>query len=163
MSRVDVTEIEVVTAILARLRSQLKLSENQCWFTTDPSIIPDLPPGGEYFATVAIGDGQFPDGEQIAGNITEDTSIGVTIYSRMRLDRTDKDIALLAKKDNGLFALKKKVLAALVGHDLTNEDDDTFLRQLLHALDCTRPVYDKTKAVGYLTIAFGVSFDWELT
>lgn len=163
MARVDVTEVDVVTAILARLRSQLKLNERQCWFCLDPLAV-ELPPGGDYYLTVAPGDGSFPDGEQVAGNITEDWSVDVTIYSRMRLDSTDHDDKLILDNSRGLFSLKKKVLAALVGHDLaTVEDANTFLRQYLHALNAGRPNYDNSKAVGWLTITFGVSFDWELT
>ena len=123
----------------------------------------EIPPGGEFFATVAPGNGQFPDGEQAVGNVTEETSYQVTVYNRMRLDAVGRDDKLVLESASSLYKLKLRVLKAIVGHDLTNDDDDLFLRQLLHVTHADRPNYDKDKGVGWLTLHVGVPFDWNLT
>lgn len=160
--RVDITEVDVVGYLLTRLRSQLGLNERSCWYTLDPLAV-DIPPGGDFYVTVAPGNSQFPDGEQASRNITEESTVQVTVYSRMRLDSTNHDDKLVLDAANSLYKLKKRVLAAIVGHDLTDEDADYFLRQWLHVLSSDRPNYDKDKAVGWLTLHVGVSFDWDLT
>lgn len=169
MARVDVTQEVVLDRIIERLRSQLALNDRQCYETLDPNSPPAVPTGGEYFLTVAPGDGEFPDGEQAAENITEDWSVTVTAFSRIHLDQTDHDKEVLRNASRGLLAVKKKVLAALVGHDLAEQDTDTFLRQLLYISRCGRPELvsrdgaNRGIALATLQLDFGVSFDWDLT
>jgi hypothetical protein len=162
MARIDVTELTVCESLVRRLRTQLKLTDRQCFWVLDPLAV-ELPPGGDYYVTVAPGDSSFPPEEQQPGNITEEWTVDVTIYSRMRLDSTNEDTKLLGDESRGLYSLKRKVLVAVVHEDLEDEDGDVFLRQILHVTNCTRPNYDKEKAVGWLTLTLGVSFDWDLT
>ncbi len=169
MTRVDVTQDVVLDRFVERLRSALKLNERQCYEALDSQSPPSIPIGGEYFLTVAPGDGDFIDGEQAVGNVTEDWAVTVTIYSRVQLDQTDHDKETLSVAGRGLLRLKKDVLKALVGHDLAEEDDDTFLRQTLYAIRATRPELvskggaTQGMALAVMRIDFGVSFDWDLT
>lgn len=151
--------------IVEHLRSALKLADSQCVEAIEPDAPPHIARGGDFFITVSPGDGMFIDGEQQIGNITEEWSVAVTAYSRIRLDPSDTDEKLLRDTARGLLEAKRLILKALVGQDLTDADDstDTFLRQLLHAERCGRPRYDDKQNIGWLSIDFGVHYDWELT
>lgn len=165
MARVDVTQDVVVERIVARLRSELHLNERQCYEVLDPMAPPAVPVGGEYFMSVALGDGTFATAEQVSGNVTEETIFTVTIYCRIALDSPDRDQHALREPRRGLLMRKKSVLAALVGHDLTTEDDDTFLRTLLEARRAPRPEIVERDSV-YLVVLrldFACDFDWDLT
>jgi hypothetical protein len=125
-----------------------------------------MPPGGEYWLTVAMGAGQFVPEEQDDGNVTEDTEITVSIYTRIRTDSTGHDEDLLLDASRGLFPLKQHVMYTLVGEDLQNSSGDTYLRQLMHVRRSEGPdiVMIGTEGVqcGVLRLTFGVSFDWLL-
>ena len=167
MARINITQADVFQSILTRLQTALGLNDRQCFAVARPQDAPPIPPGGDYFATVAFGNGSFPDGEQTPANITEDTQAIVTVYNRLRTDSTNQDAYLLMDATRGLMPLKKLVLAALVGQDLTNKANQTFLRQWCHV---TRSSIDIVKLgdgdgmpYGQLQLDFGISFDWDLT
>lgn len=166
MSRVDVQQSIVLERIIARLRSALKLNDRQVYETLSEDFLPRIPVGGEYFVAVSLADGVFPEEEQVPGNITEDSGVSVTAYTRIKLDSTDHAEEILRNARRGLLPIKRKILAALVGQDLMTEEGDTFLRQVLFARSCTRPqvkeMPDNRATIGVITIDFGVSFDWDL-
>ena len=166
-SRNDVEQAAVSTSILARLRTALDLNERQVYETVSADYLPKIPKGGEFFVALSWLDGDFIDGEQTPGNLTEETGIAVTAYTRIRLDSTDHDEALLRDATRGLFILKKQILAALSGFDLHTDSGDSFLRQLLYARRCNAPasgeITDGKVSIGLITLEFGVAFDWSLT
>lgn len=165
--RFDVEEVAVLQSILARLQMSLGLNDRQCYLVARPQDVPSLPIGGDYFATVATGDGTFPDGEQCPPNCMEETEVTVSIYTRIKTDSTGHDGYLLIDDARGLISIKKKVLKALVGQDLADADGAKFLRQFMHARRATAPelvaVGKSDIPCGRLQITFGVSFDWDLT
>lgn len=166
MPRIQVTQNTVLAAVVARLRTVLSLPDNRCFETTNPlSAVPTTRPA-HWFVTVCAGDGIFDEGMQDGGGqeqLMEDAETIVTVYSPIKLDRVDHDHALLQDESRGLLELKRLVLATLVNHDLENDDGDTFLRQLIPAKHATKPEYDPDKGIGWLSIAFRTSFDWELS
>ena len=162
MARSDVTQTDVLTAIVARVRSSLNLDERQCFESLEPLAPPVIPKGGTYFVTIAPGEGIFIDGEQAPGNCTEEWTIIVTAYARVRLDSTDHDHKLLQEASRGLLVLKAKLLQALVGQDPTS-GGDPFVRDLVFAQRAERPGHDDKKGVAWISVFFGVHFDWELS
>lgn len=176
MPRIDVDQSVVLERIVDRLRSALDLTERQCFIALSPQHLPKMPKGGEYFVAVSGGGGQFVEGEQVPGNITEQWSVYVTAYSRIQLDSTDHADSLLMDDGRGLLKMKKRILAALVGQDLTVDTEEssgsseiapTFLRQLLFARSATEPgaaeLNPGNLQIGVITLEFGVEFDWDLT
>lgn len=165
MARVDLTQSQVLQAIVAHLRDTLDLNNRNCYESLMPDAPPTLPVGGEIIVSVAPGEGQFVEGEQQVGNITEEWTIIVTAYSRIRLASTDHDFETLQDDQRGLLEMKRKVLQALCGDDPTTDDEDanTFVRQLLYAIRADRPQHDRDKEIGWISIIFGVDFDWDLT
>jgi len=166
MSRIDVTQDAVLQSILTGLQTALSLSDRQCFEVARPSDAPALPPGGDFFCTVAFGDGRFPPDEQVPGNITEETDITVSVYNRIREDSTGHDTYLLRDAARGLLPIKKRVLAALVGDDLVDDSGNTFLRQWCHVVSSHIDILQVGKEslnYGLLQLVFGISWDWDLT
>jgi hypothetical protein len=165
MVRTDQTQLVVMASIVTRLKSALSLSENQCYETIEPLAPPVVPTGGDYFVTVALGHSSFSEGEQVIGNITEDATLTVTAYTRIRLDESKSDKYLFRDTTRGLLTLKKNILTALVGQDLVETSDpaEEFLRELLRAESSTAPNYDREKQIGWISIDFALSWDWNLS
>jgi hypothetical protein len=165
VGRWDTLQATVFDSFLKKLRTSLSLSTSQCYPTLDPSQ-PVIPPGGDYWLSVAPGDSTFPPGEQVPTNITEEWSLIVTIYNRMRLDPAGRDTALLTDPTRGLWALKRQVMAALVGEDLVDVGGAAFLRQLVFITRASRGeiIQQDAKGIAVATmhLEFGVSFDWDL-
>lgn len=165
MARVDITQADAVESFVKAIRSSLQVDEKAVWLTTNPLGKQNFPPGHDFFATVHVGDGTWPfaDGEGVAEQAYEDVDMEVTIYSRIALDQPDKATSLLLDADRGLLPAKRKVLKSLLGSDLTTgPDGDTFLRELIKCKGSSRPEYDSTEGVGWLTLKFGLSYDWSL-
>lgn len=163
MARIDIDQITVLQLITEHLRTQLDLNETRCYRAIDPSIPPKIPVGGPYHVSVALGHGSFETGEQMPENITEQSIVSVTGYSRIQLDPIDKSQFLLDDAERGLLTIKRLILKALVGHDPATEGGDVFVRQLLYAISAHKPEYDTDKSLGWISIDFGVDFDWDLT
>ncbi len=166
-ARVDLTQDVVLKALTSHLRDALKLNERNCYETFDP-LSPAIPKGGDYFVTVSSGDGVFPEGEQDAGNLTEEWIVIVTAYSRIRLDSPDHDERLLHDPRRGMFELKRKILKALVGEDVLYQGN-TFLRNLLYVKRAPRPQVVQipgssgNSGLALISLEFGVDWDWNIT
>jgi hypothetical protein len=164
--RVDVVQCDVLDAVVWRLRTALSLTDRTAYVVARAQDVPLLPVGGDYFLTVAPGDGTFAPEEQAPGNITEDSEVTVSVYTRIKVDSTGHDDALLLDDARGLLAIKKLILGALCGQDLVDEDGNTFLRQWIFAKHCEAPDIVTAGrdgvACGIIRLVFGVNFDWSL-
>lgn len=166
MARIDVEQSDVLAAVIARLRDTLSLSDRHCYEVARAADAPSIPPGGDYWLTVAPGPGDFAEEEQAPGNVTESTDVIVTAYSRIKTDSTGHDHYMLVDDSRGLLKIKKLILGALCGQDLTNDSGNTFLRQTCFARRSTAPdlvrLQGSDNAFGSIQITFGVPFDWSL-
>lgn len=162
MSRIDITQENVLELLVKHLRKQLDLGPRQCYESLAQQP-PQTPASGDYIVTVEPGDGVFPEGEQVSGNITEEWTVAITAYSRVHLDEPDHDEKMLRGSERSLLELKRLLLKAVVGKDLTDADGDTFLRWLLRVQRAERPAYDKSRQLGWITMHVGVDFDWNIT
>ena len=162
MDKVDVTQGDLSTAIVARLQTALGLNDRNCFETIAPDQ-PNMVPGGDFFVTVSPGGGQFEQGEQSAPNVTEYTDVVVTAYTRIRTDSTGHDQQLLQDLKRGLLTLKRMLLKALVGQWLNPAYN---LRQSVYARGSEAPkVLQDAHAgtlLGAISVTFGVDFDWDL-
>jgi len=161
--RIDITQDLVLEAIVGRLRSELGLNERTCWETAFPQDV-ILPESGDFFVVVSPDSGDFTQGEQQIGNVSEQWDIRVAVYSRVQLDSADRESEAFRAADRGLFQSLAKVLKTLVGHDL-EYNEDHFLRQLLFAKSLGRCESFGPTAKGLLmrtSALLGVNFDLEL-
>lgn len=166
MTRIDVTQEVVLARIVARLRDVLDLPEHRCYETLEPLADPPIPKGGDYFLTVSPGDGRFDVAMQEAAGaeqLQELASVTVTAYSKIALDPGDRATEILHKVSRGMLPLKRGILAALVGHDLLDEDGNSFLRSYLYAIQSWRPRYNADSKIAAVAVAFGTDYDWDLT
>ena len=168
-TRIDVTQSAILDRLVDFLRAELPLGERSCYLTINPAAVPVIPKGGDYFVTVSPGPGRFVEGEQVPVNVTEEWSITVTAFTRIKLDSTDHDKQVLLNAARGLIVLKRRLLKALVGVDLAIEADgaEGFLRNLLFAKSATRPEHGQwtggEQMLSWISVDFGVDFDWDLT
>jgi hypothetical protein len=167
MSRVDATQSEILTAVKTRLQSFLGLGARHCFLVARARDITTIPPGGDYWITIAPSPGSFHEAEQDYAQCTEDAEVTVAAYTRIKLDSTGHDYQLLLHASRGLIPIKRKLLQALVGHDLQiNEAGDTCLRWVCHARRSGGPdivrAGDDGVYCGRIQVDFGVPFDWEL-
>ena len=170
MARIDIEQAEVLGYLVRHLRRSLRLDERRCFETLSP-LLPEgfSPPGGDWFITVAEGGGMFPLEDQHPQQCMESWSILVTVYTRVKLDRSGHDQQLMVDASRGLLRLKRQVLRAVVGEDLTTDEESPdsarseFLRSHLHVNHAQRMEYDQAAGIGWLTIELGVEYDWDLT
>lgn len=163
--RIDATQSLVVERVVARLREALDLSEGRCYETLEPLLEPEIPKGGDYFLTVSPGDGHFDEGMQDGGGraqLMERSSVTVTAYTKIRLDRGDHAAGILQEVNRGVLHLKRKILAVLVGEDLADEEGNLLLRHPLYALQSWRPRYLAKSGIAMIAVGFGTDFDWDL-
>jgi len=165
MTRVDTTQDVVATAFLAHLTTALGLDETHCYETDEPDKV-TIPRSGDYWATVYVGPGTFDVPFQVGGGANqcmETIPVTVTAYSRIRLDPSGRAQRQLHEVARGLYPLKRKLLKAMVGIDLTDEDDSTFLRQCIYALRSSLPEVNDKEGWGRISVEFGVAWDWDLS
>jgi hypothetical protein len=169
MTRIDTTESLVYEGVLALLREGFGLNERTCYLTLEPEDATLIPPSGDFWVSMAPGGGQFFQGEQVATNITENTKVRITIYSRMRLDSAGPAEHLMLETTRGLTVLKRKLLAILVNQDMDappqpySSGDVLALRQGIYATSSGRPQMDPKRGIAWWTFEFGVDFDWDIT
>jgi hypothetical protein len=166
MTRIDTTQDIVLTRIVARLQGALGLPEHRCYETLEPLVDPPIPKGGYYFLTVSPGDGRYDEGMQVGGGaeqLMEMASVTVTAYALIALDPGDTATEILHKVNRGMLPIKKAILDALVGHDLTDSGGNYLLRQQIYAIQAWRPRYNKDTKIAMIAVGFGTDFDWDIT
>lgn len=117
------------------------------------------------FLAVCLSDAEFPDDVQVGGGAaaTEEMSaVQVHIFSNMRLDQTGQMPAVLFDENEGLLELKRRVLRAIVGADLTGDNVNPLLSQLVPVRRAAKP-RKNPQGIWFLTVEFGLSFFWDLT
>jgi len=166
MTRIDTTQDVVLTRIVARLRDQLDLPDHRCFETLEPMTDPLVPKGGDYLITVSPGDSRFDvDMQDAAGanQLMEMGSVTVTAYAKIALDPGDRATKIIHEVNRGMAPIKLRILKALVGHDLEDEDGNYLLRQLIYAMQAWRPQYNLDTKIARIAVGFGVDFDWDLS
>lgn len=165
-SRVDTTELTALTAIRDLLRTAFpELGSENVFLTLYPDA-PEPEPSGEHFLSVAPGAGSFDEALFAGGGREQLCQVGefqVTIYSRVQLDQSARDESILGHATEGLLVLKHRVLSALVGADPALPGGAKFSRELLRPIRAAAPEHDADRGIGWLSLAFALSFDWDLT
>lgn len=164
---IDTDQDAVLRAAIKLLQDKLGLDASHCFETTVPLQAFGNPQSGDFWVTVSPDGGSFAEGQfQTGGGEFQCTEFGeltVMGFTRIRLDRTDRDTHLLHDLKRGLLGIKKKLLAALVGQQLFDEQGNELLRSLIAAKRPIKPDYDKDQATGWIGIVFSTDFDWDLS
>lgn len=169
MPRANVTQADAIQAILDHLRTELSLEDDACFFVIDPLSFHI--PRGDWWITVAAGDGTFNQELMQSGVIeqcTEDSTFVVTVYERLHLDPTDDDGQMLVRATEGLLPRKRLILKTLCGEDPLVGGNE-FSRELITPQHCRAPMVvspageEEGLQIGLMSITFGFTFDWDLT
>ncbi len=165
-SSIDTVQSLVLACITTKLRTALSLNCSTCYETLDPLVAPNIPPGGNYIVTVALGDGTFPREMQEGGGfyqVEEDSGVVVSAWTKPKLDRPDQARIALHEEARGLLVVKRKILEALTGQQLFDESGNPLLRNYIYAMHAYRPAQDPASKLYRISVEFGVDFDWDLT
>lgn len=160
---------EVLTAVLTKLRGDVEALRNESvCFITD-IMDPSYEVNSNFYATVCFGDGQFDQGfSDGSGNlgVVESTSILVTVFSKIQVDRIERFQAGMLDSKRGLLVIKKQILKSLANKNLdggTYNGNPSLL--LLEPLYCRhaghqqrRPVADQAS----FSLSFDAKFWWYL-
>lgn len=158
----DTDGVEILEAIERLYAKRLKLPKDNLFPTVQPLAKPAHEPGGAFWLSIAISDGQFPLEEQFPEQCREDLRFVVTGYTRMQLDEGGRDRKLLTDLTRGLFAIKRKILS-IVGEELARKDKTPISADRVYAVSAAKPDHDASKGIGWISVTFGVSYDWNLT
>lgn len=157
----DATQDEVFESIMRFYRGRLKLPTESVYPTIEPLSAPAIPPSGNFWISVALGDGQFPEEEQDDEQLREEIAFTVTGYSRIALDRATRETEFLFAKERGANYIKSRLLL-IVGHQLTDPEGTGIAASRVWARTSHRATYDATQSIGWVGITFGVDFDWHI-
>ena len=164
MARIDTDLAEVLQAVVSRLIDQIDgFTPATCFLALHPEDVPHSKIG-DIFCAVFPAQGTFDEGMFDGGGenqVCSNTEFVVKIYSALQTDEDGHATEFLTNATLGVIAKMKQVLLALAGHDLTNEDGDTFLRDL----PCPgKYAFERAdKKAGSVELTFKISFDWDLS
>lgn len=120
---------------------------------------------GNLFCQVSATDGEFPEDLQAGAgenNLQEYAGVVVTVWSKIKLDRTGKTEALVLDPNRGMLAIKKKILTALKPQNLVDPDGYWLLTNFLMPRSCSAPRYDEKFDGGTMALHFSTDFAWSL-
>jgi len=162
----DATQAEVFQAVLAFYRQRFNLPPECVYPSIEPLNPPLVPPGGDFWISVAIAEGEFPHEEQDDEQLFESSALTVMGFTRMQLDQANKETAFLFDPQRGALAIKAKLLL-IVGHQLeiadgANPEGAGITASRVFARRSIKPSYDDQNGVGWVGIVVGVDFDWHV-
>jgi len=155
-------QVTVLNAVIALLQAGVpKLAgPNTCFLSMDTEPLGNqrqniygtvCPMGGSY-------DGELFDG---GAEAVEHSGVIVTVFSAMKLDRADADVAMLTDASRGLLGLKQQVLKSLVGKMLVDQSSNNILLRPMRPLQADHPNrHNDTK--GKFSLMFETIFQWNL-
>jgi len=158
----DTNSTSVLNAVVQVLRSELELSDRQCYLSIMPRLAPRILRGGKAVITVAPGRSQFPVPEQGTQQCVEEWFVTITIFTRVDLDPVDHAEAVLSDAERGLLGWKERILQTLVGRALFDEQNNPLLRDPLEAQFVTEVQFDPDKRVAWIELDFVARFDHAL-
>lgn len=163
------TQAVVLTTIVRKLQSEILefAHEGRCFLSDAPE--PGTALQEPLFCTVAPAEGAFhshpPAGAGPAG-IVESSSVRVTLWSRVLLDRLEHSVTSWTDSTRGLLVLKQRVLAVLAGSQLYADFPLTNQPLLVEALAPVRSLHPAPvrgpDAFQSLVLVFQATFAWQL-
>lgn len=159
----------VLEAFRDRLIEQLALSESTCIVSEEH----DPPAKGaqhNLMLLISPGGGRYGEEQDGGGGNTliERSDVTITVYSRMRLDRTGHLASATTNADRGLLVWKKKILRAILkdgdtaGWMPTNADGDYILTDFPQAVDSSK-AYKVQDGCWALDVVVSADFLWDLS
>lgn len=163
---VATTKEEVFEKFLALMITATGFGANNVFLSMDSE-----PPDGTKKDTLMIispGGGYFDEGAFAGGGgntLFYHGSAIVTLFNRVKLDRSGHDLQALTEDTRGLFVLEKNVIKSIVnGNPLKNDSDEEIL------IDYMQPLSDHDPRKSHanppenaLQLQFNLDFMWDLS
>lgn len=162
-------QITVLQAVVAKLRTDLAdlVTDSTCFASDTPW--PGVEIHDNLFVTVAPRDGQFDSDHPIgagAKGIIEHTTIQVTAWSRLQLDRLEHAIHAFCDPDRGLLRIKQRILTSLAGQQLYADPPENTVPLLVEWLRPTQaqhpPLRHADDDFSSFSLSFEAPFYWDL-
>ncbi len=154
--------VSIWTAVIARLRTQLSLNSDTCFFWLGGGSDPQPPPvATDLFLTVAPDGGTFDEGLQDGGGAAQNTiktGIAVTIYTQIFLENDSRDDQFLTHSTKGVGAMFTRVCNALIDHDPTFSGVYA-MREQIRPSGFSAPRRSSIDRYGKMTIMFELTWD----
>lgn len=165
MARISTKPEIVIQRLRARLISQISgANESTLTICSDPDMLPEQPVGEFHFVIspsprFQFDQGLFDGGEQ---NQCETTwIIAVTVHTiHPSLDQPFSDEMFFYHPDSGVMPVFTRVLNALAGHDLKDEQGNEILAQPLFPYD--GDLSKQSARRGSMQLGLAATFDWDL-
>ncbi len=154
-------KIEVLESVLLFYRQRLELPEDAVFPTVNILAPGEALPGGEFFITITVGDGQFPLEEQDDEQLRENCQFTAMAFLRKTADWGGRDTQFLLDRRRGALALQNRLLL-IVGEELKDPPGDFLIASRVYAVGTIAPTYDDVKLLGWTGVRFGVEFDWSI-
>ncbi len=162
---VPTDQATVLQAVVDRIQAQVPDldADNRCFISMKPEPRTDV--RQSIYCTVCPMSGDY-DQEMFAGagadGVVEHSGVIVTVFSQMKLDRSDADASMLLHADRGLLKLKGLILKALAGHSLANSSNEMILLQPMAPINSGYP-RDASENAGEFSLSFSTDFRWDLS
>lgn len=163
MARIATDQSTVLQRVVARLIDQIDaLNTSNCYASAEPD--PTVEKSHHLFVQVSVGDGQYNGvGGGGINQVFEESSVWVTVFSRIKLDQVHQSKQALYDASRGLLTLKKSILQALAGHDLQDDSGDEILISYMAPRVAARPVKEAWDGFSVISIQVSTDFEWDLT
>lgn len=162
----EATQDEILRGFEALLKAEFAEWPDEAIYWTEtadpnPSLSLDL------FIQIHAGAGQFDQGIELGGGpAQENAMVGVTIWHRSELDQTGMAEQSMFATSGGLLGLKRRVLKALRGKMLQDEDGIQIACgtiKVAQALEPTPADVNSDQPLDHLGMFFSVEFAWDLS
>lgn len=164
MARVDTDILSVLEAVVAHLRTDLSMTEANCFWSLeyrDEDVPPTAP---NQFMVLQPDGGTFDNSLFEGGGINQlmaDTGLTVKLYTLFQLDRGGRDQQALFHT-KGVLTMLDNVVRSLTGLDPNLPVGDTTygLRKFVQPAGWSAPRRLENGRGVALDVAFNLSFDW---
>lgn len=161
---ISTSQSDVLAGVVTLLKAQFSDWDAEAIYWTDtPTPIVDH--NLDLFIQVSPGGGSFNQGILMGGPRAEETGLfGVTIWRRSVVDNAGRSQESLFNPSEGLLELKRRVLKALTGKMLTDDEGRYIATGTITPQQALEPDTGATDPpLDRLAMYFQVPFDWDLS
>lgn len=163
-------QIAVLQAVVDKIRTDINDAfggESTCFISDTPW--PGVEVQDELFCTVSPNNSDFQFDDPVGGGaegIIENAVFNITIWSKILLDRIERNGIELTDKDRGILTLKRRVLKSLAGQQLYSDAPDNTVPLLTAHLRPLNSLHPPSRQgdgdFSSLSITFLAPFYWDL-
>lgn len=167
MSRTAIStdQATVLQAVVTRIAATVdQFSLTNCVITEETE--PEEAYEGSLICCVSPMAGTFPEDWAIGGGAEqchEQSGVILSVWSRIHLDRKNRTKAALLKEHRGLLPIKKAILKALCGHDLTDDNGNALLTSIMAPINSKHQRRSGDGNLIGFSLSFSTDFLWDLT